>query len=226
MFAFGLCVGGSGKLDRIAMPALEKHAPGAPVILRRDQTSIFDAYNSIVDECVTLDVEGLVLMHDDVELRGDISSIVRSQFADPRVAIVGAVGGRGVRSVRWFRANAQYGHAPDSANGENRYSTGPHDVDIVDGLLIALSPWAIRNLRFDSSTYRGFHAYDADISMQARAAGKVVRVTDVPIFHHTKGGFGDAKNHRESDDAFRRKWGIPQDSVIHRAQKALRGRVY
>ena len=227
MFAYGICVGATGKYETFAKPSLRKFAPGQPCIERGNQSSIFKAYNSILDEARNLDgLEGLVLLHDDVELLSPIDDILRAEFADESVAIVGAIGGRGLRSVRWSRASLTFGRAPDPINGENDHGRGHFDVDTVDGLLLALSPWAVGNLRFDVATFAGFHGYDADICMQARRMGKRVRVADLALFHHTKGGFGDGGNHRAADDAFRRKWDIPLDPVLHRLRRRLRGHVY
>ena len=57
-------------------------------------------------------------------------------------------------------------------------------VDSIDGFVMAFSPWAIENLRFDESFGGKLHGYDFDICMQARAAGKKVLVTDLKVVHH------------------------------------------
>ena len=128
--------------------------------------------------------------------------------------------------MRWSRARETFGRAPDAFSGENLHSSGETDVDTVDGLFLALSPWALRNLVFDEETYTGFHAYDADICMQARSAGRRVRVLQLDLFHHTKGGFGDKAQHRAADDAFRRKWDIPLDSHLYRLHRRIRNLEY
>ncbi|MCQ1957271.1 glycosyltransferase family protein [Arthrobacter sp. zg-Y826] len=228
MFVYGICIGTEKKYDSFAHPGLQKYAAGSPVILRRGQTSIFTAYNSILDEVEGMgeDVEGLVLLHEDVELTESIEETLSLELADESVAVVGAIGGKGVRSVRWSRSEETYGYAPDTFYGLNDHGRGAHDVDMVDGLLLALSPWAIKNLRFDASTFSGFHAYDADISMQARSRGKRVRVAELGLMHHTKGGFGDVKTHRDADDVFRKKWGIPRDSFAYRLRKRIKNLEY
>ena len=48
---------------------------------------------------------------------------------------------------------------------------------------MALSPWAMRNLRFDESLGQ-IHGYDFDICMQARTAGKKVVTADLQVVHH------------------------------------------
>lgn len=225
--AFGFCIGPSGKYEKYAQPALDRFHPDATVYERRDQSSIFEAYNSILDEHLASGVDSpLILMHEDVEIRGELTPALRRAFDDPDVAILGTIGGRGLRSVRWFRADERFGRAPDIVNGENLFSSGEHDVDTVDGLFMALSPWASTNLRFDETNFEGFHGYDADICMQARAAGKKVRVDNLDLFHHSKGGFGDARSHRRTDDVFRKKWGIPTDPLLYRWRKKIRNRAF
>lgn len=228
VFVYGFCIGTERKFNSFARPGLDAHAPGSPRLERRNQSSIFSAYNSILDEALSMgpEVEGLILMHEDVELKQSLDVLLRKEFADESVAIVGAIGGKGVRSVRWSRAEHTFGYAPDTFHGSNDHGRGNHDVDIVDGLLLAMSPWAMQTLRFDEAHFSGFHAYDADISMQARAAEKRVRVADIELMHHTKGGFGDVKVHRAVDDAFRKKWDIPLDSIGHRLRRRAMGREY
>ena len=77
---------------------------------------------------------------------------------------------------------------------------------MLDGLCLVLSPWAIQHLRFDESAFDGFHGYDSDICLQARAAGRRVRVTDLPLMHHTHGGYGDAAAYARASAAFAAKW--------------------
>src|SRR5436190_10029638 len=48
---------------------------------------------------------------------------------------------------------------------------------------MVLSPWAVRELRFDESL-GDLHGYDFDICMQARAAGKKVVTADFRVVHH------------------------------------------
>ena len=46
-----------------------------------------------------------------------------------------------------------------------------------------MSPWAVRELRFDESL-GNLHGYDLDICLQARAAGKKVVTADFRVVHH------------------------------------------
>jgi hypothetical protein len=57
------------------------------------------------------------------------------------------------------------------------------EVDALDGFVLAMSPWAVNNLRFDESLGE-FHGYDFDICLQARAAGKKVVTENLRVIHH------------------------------------------
>jgi hypothetical protein len=56
-------------------------------------------------------------------------------------------------------------------------------VDTIDGFCMALSPWAVAELRFDESL-GSLHGYDLDFCLQARAAAKKVVTTDFRVIHH------------------------------------------
>lgn len=208
MIAFGVCIGPDEANYRSrALPGIARAAEPDSVLLEsRDNDSIFNAYNQILDHVTGLEgIEGLVLLHDDVELReDDLGGILRTRFADPEVAVVGVIGACGVGSLAWWEYETR--GVCEETRGRIDFGAGLHDVDTVDGLLMALSPWAIRNLRFDADNYHGFHGYDADFCAQARAAGRRVVVDSIDLFHHTKGGYGDTLSYQTADVTYRRKW--------------------
>ena len=49
--------------------------------------------------------------------------------------------------------------------------------------MLAFSPWAVRNIRFDESLSR-FHGYDLDYCLQVREAGRKVVTADFRAIHH------------------------------------------
>ncbi len=57
------------------------------------------------------------------------------------------------------------------------------EVDTLDGFIMVLAPWSVRNLRFDESLGR-FHGYDLDFCLQVRAAGRKVLTADLKVVHH------------------------------------------
>ena len=56
-------------------------------------------------------------------------------------------------------------------------------MDTLDGFVLALSPWAVRNLRFDESLGQ-LHGYDLDFCLQVREAGRKVVTADFRAIHH------------------------------------------
>ena len=65
----------------------------------------------------------------------------------------------------------------------DRAGAAPAEVDAVDGFLLALSPWAVRNLRFDEGLVFG-HGFELDFCLQARAAGRKVMTADIRVVEH------------------------------------------
>ena len=204
MLAYGVCIGSRERYETLAAPALRDL--GGVVIEADDQRSICSAYNAILDAVAgEPDIEGLVLLHEDVTIESAaFIAAIRTELADPDVAVVGAIGALRPASLRWWQGEGR-GRVRDST-GLVDFGGGRHDVDVLDGLCLVLSPWAIQHLRFDESAFDGFHGYDSDICLQARAAGRRVRVTDLPITHHTHGGYGDAAAYARASAAFAAKW--------------------
>ena len=104
MFVYGVCAGPSDKLERIAMPGIRVANPDAAVLVRRGESSIHIAYNSLLDEALrTPGLEGVILVHDDTaiedpdieaklrELRGEVDSVGESSRSIVGVVVVGVV---------------------------------------------------------------------------------------------------------------------------------------
>ncbi len=204
MLAYGVCIGSRERYEALAAPALRDL--GGVVIEADDQRSICSAYNAILDAVADEpDIEGLVLLHEDVTIESAaFIAAIRTELADPDVAVIGAIGALRPASLRWWQGEGR-GRVRDSS-GLVDFGGGCQDVDVLDGLCLVLSPWAIRHLRFDESAFDGFHGYDSDICLQARAAGRRVRVTELPVTHHTHGGYGDAAAYARASAAFAAKW--------------------
>lgn len=60
---------------------------------------------------------------------------------------------------------------------------GPQRVDVVEGSVLAFSPWAVANLRFDESLVYDF-GQDVDLCLQAGAAGRAVTTADIGVRIH------------------------------------------
>ena len=200
MIIFGTAVTDSEIYDRYATPGIERAAERDSIVLAHHTAgSVFRNYNVLLDEAAAHDdLEALVLLHQDVELAdSDFAATIREALDDPEVAIVGCVGAVGVRSLAWWQGALRWAglthRYPEYGGGDfpgiswrpelapSYAETG--EVDSVDGFVMALSPWAVRNLRFDESLGK-LHGYDFDICMQARAAGKKVAAAEFRAIHH------------------------------------------
>jgi hypothetical protein len=185
---------------RCAEPGIRLAAePDSEVIANAAAGSIFRTYNLVMDSVANRDeLEALVFLHQDAEIADpDFCGKLRVALADPEVGVVGCVGAIGVRSIAWWEGSVTWasfthrygelggGELPAFAwNGAElpAYArTG--EVDTVDGFVLALSPWTVRNVRFDESLGQ-LHGYDFDFCLQVRSAGRKVVTADLKVVHH------------------------------------------
>jgi SAM-dependent methyltransferase len=212
VIAYAACVGSPEKFQTICLPGLQRVVePDDLVIEAEHEHSIFAAYNEVLDAVRDRDdLEALVLLHEDTEVTDPgFPGLIRRHVGDDGVAVVGTVGARAIGGLSWWEGDC-YGRVLET-RGVIDFGGGTHDVETVDGLVMALSPWAVRNLRFDEEAYDGFDAYDADFCAQARAAGKRVVVTELPVMHrHTRVGSArassDGGSFERNEKVFREKW--------------------
>ena len=200
MIAFGTSITEPDIYDERAAPGIRLAAEtDSKVIAMAAAGSIFRSYNLILDEAAKHeDLEALVLLHQDTEIvDAAFCANLREALADPDVAVVGCIGAVGVRSIAWWEGSvtwASFSHAYEELGGGEfeSFSWEPGkmpayartgEVDTIDGFLMCLSPWAVRNLRFDESLGQ-LHGYDFDFCLQARAAGKKVVTANLRTKHH------------------------------------------
>jgi hypothetical protein len=161
--------------------------------------SIFRSYNVILDQAAELDdLEALVIVHQDAEIVDpEFAPKLRAAIADPDVGVVGCVGAVGVRSIAWWEGSVTWasfthryqemggGELPALSWKRDEMPAYAHtgEVDTVDGFVLCLSPWVVRNVRFDESLGQ-LHGYDFDFCLQVRAAGKKVVTADFKVVHH------------------------------------------
>ena len=197
MIAFGTIVGEGEAYWRYTEPGIRRAAePDSAVLALAAVGSITRSYNIVLDAAARLDdLEALVLLHPHTELDDpDLCARVREILRDPAVGVAGAAGGAGAPGIAWWEGRV--GAAP----GVHRYRvhgggelpafgwTGPSaplgPVDVVDGALLVLSPWAVRSVRFDEGLRMGY-GYDTDFCRQVREAGRAVVTADLrAVFHH------------------------------------------
>jgi hypothetical protein len=190
VIAFGTAVSDPAAYERIALPGIERVAEDdSRVLTRVGYDSIQRAYNEIMDEAAGLPgLEALVLLHQDLELADDgLLRCIRRVFADPHAGLLGALGARISQLHRLLVPDEVFGFAlgPDHMDREIHITTGPKEVDGVDGALLIVAPWAVRALRFSEALARNFHGYDVDLSVRVRAAGGKVICEDIVCRHRT-----------------------------------------
>lgn len=196
--------------------------PDSIVFAQQSVGSIFESYNHLLDKAAGFDdLDALVLLHQDTELVDrDFCHKVRDALRDPDVGVVGCVGAIGVRSIAWWEASvtlASFVHRYQEHGGGDlpafswAWADAPPyarigEVDTLDGFLLALSPWAVRNIRFDESLGQ-LHGYDLDFCLQVRAAGRKVMTGDFrAIHHHSLKPFNDPDSWIEAHMKVADKW--------------------
>lgn len=196
MIAFGSSIIDAAAYIRYARQGIQGAAePGAKVFAFEAVGTVCRSYNLLLDAAAARDdLEALVLVEEHVELDDpELCAKVRAAFADPDVAVAGWMGASGVETLAWWEGRVSCGpvlvHYNQHGGGRlpafawTEVDPPPRAVDTVDGRLMALSPWAVRNLRFDETLSLGY-GYDLDYCLQARAAGRKVVTAGFRAVHH------------------------------------------
>jgi hypothetical protein len=199
--AIGSAITSSEKYEKYARPGIELASePDTRVLSFASSGTLFRSYNLLLDEAAKLDdLEFLVLIHQDAEIIDpDFIPKIRAEFEDPDVGLVGCAGAVGVRSIAWWEGAvtwASFTHVYEELGGGEipaltwlATNTPSYaklgEVDMIDGFVMAFSPWAIRNVRFDEITGGALHGYDFDMCHQVREKGKKVMTADLKVVHH------------------------------------------
>jgi hypothetical protein len=224
MIVFASAVTDPALFKRYAQPGIELAAEADAEIRPLSATgSIFSSYNAILDRAATIDgLEALVLLHQDAEIVDpQFCPKLRQALRDPQVGVVGCVGAIGVRSIAWWEGSvtwASFIHRYTELGGGDVTSVTwderavpPYarlgEVDSVDGFVLGLSPWVVRNIRFDESLGQRLHGYDFDFCLQVREAGRKVVTADFKVIHnHSLELASDLENWRRAHVAVAEKW--------------------
>ncbi len=200
MFIFASSITKPDVYEAAAAPGIRRAAePDSLIWPLEAPGSLFEGYNQILDRAAEVEgLEALVLLHHDTEIVTDnFCAIVRQALSDPDVGLVGCIGAVGVRTIAYWDASVTQasfmqryeehggGELPGSSwqPEDTHASTRFGEVDSLDGFLLVLSPWAVKNLRFDGSLGQ-LHGYDFDFCLQVREAGRKVVTVDVRAIHH------------------------------------------
>jgi hypothetical protein len=200
MIAFGTAITRPEVYHACAEPGIRRAAEEDTVVYDLPAIgSIFRSYNALLDRASRQqDLEALVLVHQDAEIMSsDLCAMIRATLADPAVGLIGCVGAIGVRSIAWWEGSvtlASFINRYEEHGGGDLHSFSwdwdeapPYaragEVETLDGFILVLSPWVVRNVRFDEGL-GAFHGYDLDFCLQVRATGRKVVTADFRAIHH------------------------------------------
>jgi len=147
--------------------------------------SIFSAYNEGVKRSM---YEVLCFMHDDIIFKtNDWGIIVMNRFNSSNLGAVGVAGSPyyAILPGAWWSG----GYICQSIYGEQELAYQPKQdnalpVVVLDGVWFCVRKSLFSKIRFDDTTYNGFHYYDMDISLQIQQTGyKLLSVYDISIQH-------------------------------------------
>lgn len=212
VFAFVVPTADRARHERCAAPGIElAREPDSLVVTVEGGDAPALRVNEVLDRLALLpDLEGVVVLHEDLVLEDPAALVVlRDAFAEPSVAIAGLIGAAHTPHLAWWEGEAtgRLGtpHVPQGAAVAHRRSG---TVATVDGAFLALSPWAVRTLRFDAAQARDFHGYDVDLCATARHHGRRVVVVPIAARHEHHARFSDADRWARSDLRYRARWTI------------------
>jgi hypothetical protein len=201
MIAFGCSITAPDVYAKCAEPGLRSIAePDSEILANAAAGSLFRSYNLLIDSVADRDdLEALVLVHQDSEIVDpDFCAKLRHALEDPEVGVVGCVGAKDVRSIAWWEGSvtwASFIHRYGEFGGGDIPSLTWLDsnlpgyarigeVDTLDGFVLCLSPWTVKNIRFDEGLGSQIHGYDFDFCLQVREAAHKVLTADFKVVHH------------------------------------------
>ena len=196
MIAFGSAIPDPEAYRRFAQPGIRRVAePDSVVHAFAAVGTVCRGYNLLLDTAAAHDdLEALVIVDPRVELSDpDFCAKARAALRDPDVAVAGAAGASNVSTIAWWEGELscapavhryyEHGGGEMTAYSWARPERPLGEVDAVHGVLLVLSPWAVRTLRFDEALSTGF-GYDLDYCLRVREAGRKVVTADLRAIHH------------------------------------------
>jgi GT2 family glycosyltransferase len=195
MIAFGCSITIPEVYERCAQAGIRRAAePDSKVFAHAAAGPIARGYNLILERAAAIrDLEALVLVHQDAEIVDpELCGKLRRAFSNPQVGVVGCLGAIGVNSIAWWEGTVigaafvlRYGElgGGDLSLNDAKPAARTGEVDTLYGVILALSPWTVRNIRFDESLGT-MHGYDFDLCLQVRDGGRKAVVEDLRLAHH------------------------------------------
>jgi hypothetical protein len=185
-------------------PDAYRDRAGPGIATARESDSAVDVVAATTSMCRNLnllldraaghdDLEALVILGEDTEIADrDLCAKLRAALADPDVGVVGCAGATGVAGAAWWEGTVvrgdvrlrylKYGGGELDAFPWATGALPPAEVDAVGGFLLALSPWAVRTLRFDEGLVGT--GLDVDFCARVRQARRKIVVADLRVVLH------------------------------------------
>ena len=159
--------------------------------------SIFSAYNEGVKRSK---FPYLCFIHEDIIFRTDNwGYLIHKAFeSDQQIGMIGVIGSTMIFDMSWgWWTGPKVGKIIQSNKSQKVTSTfikcideNPNllDAAICDGLFLSFPKSVFSKICFDEQTYKGFHGYDMDISMQILTAKYKIKVIENVLIEHYSWG--------------------------------------
>ena len=196
MIAFVTAIYDTERYRRFAWPGVQRVREADSLVLGHTSPGAFGrALNVALEQLGSLEgLEAVVVLGESTEIADPgFCAKIRAALAEPGVAAVGPVGARDTASLAWWEGEVsaaamvhryhEHGGGEIPAFGWTAPAPPPVDVDVLDGMLMVLAPWAARDFRFDEGLHHGF-GHDLDLCLQLRAAGHRLRTVDLRLVTH------------------------------------------
>ncbi len=196
MIAFACAITSGEAYRRYAEPGVKRSLESDSAVLAFAAVQpIPRTYNLILDAAKAHDdLEALVIVHPHTEIVDpDFCQKVREALRDSEVGVLGCTGANSVRSIAWWEGDVvsapvvhryqEHGGGEIPAYSWTSRTAPPAEVETLDDQLLILSPWAVRNLRFDESLILNF-GFGLDFCLRVRQAGRKAWVADLRVAHH------------------------------------------
>lgn len=169
------------------------------VFLKEHNTeSLAKTYNKAIDFCLEVDIDYLVLCHDDIILENVTESKLLENFDKFDVfGVAGATECKLEKPALWhimgggFSSGNLHGAVahlqPGCVKSMTPFGSYPHRVVVADGVFLAIKKEVFEKVRFDETCPASFHFYDLDYTMCAHKQGFKVGVGDILITHASPG---------------------------------------
>ena len=196
-----------------------------------NQHSIFEAYNLGIEKSKG---EYLCFMHEDILFHSNNwGGVIANIFKDKSIGMIGVVGGCYIsqQSISWYssypytkgkiyQGRTTNGTYQKKLEDFNNPSINHNLVKTIDGLFMIIDKSLFSNhkISFDCNTYKGFHLYDLDISMQINSCGYKIYVTNEILIEHKSPGYINIQYY-DNLIKFHNKWAnlLPQASIEQNA---------